>query len=142
MKRLAIDVQPGEYTVARLEPADGVPAGVFGHVSSGLVSVTRTDNEISVICPSETWVDVRPERVAAMEDGWRLLSVRGPLAFTLTGIIAALSSEMAAAGVALFSMSTYDTDHLLVKDDDLGRAVAALRVSGHEVFGEAARPSA
>jgi uncharacterized protein len=68
-----------------------------------------------------------------VEQGWRLLSVRGPLEFTLTGIIAALASELAAAGVALFSLSTFDTDHVLVKAADLDRAVAALEASGHEV---------
>lgn len=136
MKRLGIDVQPGEYCVARLEPSDGVPAELFARVSKGLVSVTRTDSEVSVICPSATWLDARPDGVGAVEEGWRLLSVRGPLKFTLTGIIAALSSELASAGVALFSISTYDTDHLLVKADDLARAIAALRDSGHEVHGE------
>jgi hypothetical protein len=67
------------------------------------------------------------------EDGWRLLSVRGPLEFALTGILAALSGELAAAGVSLFAVSTYDTDHVLVKSDDLERAVHALREAGHEV---------
>ena len=59
--------------------------------------------------------------------------MRGPLEFTLTGIIAALASELAAAGVALFSMSTFDTDHILVRAADLDHAVKALRESGHEV---------
>jgi hypothetical protein len=93
-----------------------------------LVSVTRTPQELSVICPAA----LAPEK-ATVETGWRLLTVRGPLAFTLTGIIAALSSELAAAGVALFSMSTFDTDHVLVRAGELTRAVEALRRSGHEV---------
>jgi hypothetical protein len=35
--------------------------------------------------------------------------------------------------VSLFALSTYDTDHLLVKDDDLARAETALRDAGHDV---------
>jgi hypothetical protein len=128
MKRLAIDVRPREYTVVRL-PADApVPAGLLEPGSPGLVSVTRTPEELSVICPA----DAAPAE-GAVEAGWRLLSVRGPLEFTLTGIIAALASELAAAGVTLFSISTFDTDHILVRADDLDRAVKAFRDSGHEV---------
>ncbi|MDQ2586384.1 ACT domain-containing protein [Saccharothrix yanglingensis] len=126
MKHLVVDVQPGEYTVARL-PADApVPAGLLDR--PGLVSVTRTPAELSVVCPTEHAPDT-----ATAQPGWRLLTVRGPLEFTLTGIMAALSGELAAAGVSLFALSTYDTDHLLVKAVDLGRAVRALRASGHEV---------
>ncbi|NBH05040.1 ACT domain-containing protein [Amycolatopsis sp. SID8362] len=128
MKRLAIDVQPGEYAVVRL-PADApVPAELL-EPGEAFVSVTRTPGELSVICPAGR----EPGGSTAAEDGWRLLSVRGPLEFTLTGIIAALASELAAAGVALFSMSTFDTDHILVRAADLDHAVKALRESGHEV---------
>ncbi|CCH34192.1 ACT domain-containing protein [Actinosynnema sp. NPDC047251] len=125
MKRLIVDVRPGEYTVARLAADAPVPAGLLDHA---LVSVTRTPDELSIVCPSEHAPPA--DRVQA---GWRLLTVRGPLEFTLTGIMAALSGELAAAGVSLFALSTYDTDHLLVKNSDLARAVTALRSSGHEV---------
>ncbi|OXM53043.1 amino acid-binding protein [Amycolatopsis thailandensis] len=128
MRRLAIDVRPGEYAVARLAPDAPVPANLLDPGEPVLISVTRTPEELSVICPA----GLAPAG-ATIEDGWRLLSVRGPLAFTLTGIIAALSSELAAAGVALFSLSTFDTDHVLVRGSELERAVKALRESGHEV---------
>ncbi|MFC4001124.1 ACT domain-containing protein [Prauserella oleivorans] len=130
MKRLVIDVRPGEYAVSRLDAAAAVPQTLLDGAGDGLVSVTRTGSELSVVCP----VALAPDG-ARVEGGWRLLTVRGPLAFTLTGIIAALSSELASAGVALFSLSTFDTDHLLVKDGDLARAVDALRAGGHEVHG-------
>ncbi|MPY78602.1 MAG: ACT domain-containing protein [Actinophytocola sp.] len=129
MKRLAIDVRPGEYSVARLDASEPLPAGLFDADTDALLSVTRSRDEISLVCPTDTAL---PDG-ARTEDGWRLLTVRGPLEFTLTGIIAALSSELASAGVPLFTLSTFDTDHLLVKQVDLARAVDALRLSGHEV---------
>jgi hypothetical protein len=128
MKRLVIDVQPGEYAVARLEPGAAVPAELMAPGRAGLVSVTRTADELSVVCAAED-----APAGATAEAGWRVLTVRGPLAFTLTGIIAALSNELAAAGVALFTLSTFDTDHVLVKQTDLDRAVNALNSAGHEV---------
>ncbi|MBB4682747.1 ACT domain-containing protein [Amycolatopsis jiangsuensis] len=127
MKRLAIDVQRGAYSVVRL-PADApVPAELLAP-GPFLVSVTRTPHELSVICHAE-----REPEGGTVERGWRLLSVRGPLGFTLTGVISALASELAAAGVALFSLSTFDTDHILVRADELDRAVQAFRDSGHDV---------
>lgn len=127
MKRLGIDVQPGEYVVARLAADAAVPAELLAP-GPAFVSVTRTADELSVVCA--------PEAVpsgATAEPGWRLLSVRGPLSLALTGIVAALANELAAAGVGLVTLSTYDTDHVLVKESDLGHAVDALRAAGHEV---------
>ncbi|MEO6088200.1 MAG: ACT domain-containing protein [Umezawaea sp.] len=126
MKRLVVDVRPGDYSVARLAPDAPVPAGLLE--AAGLVSVTRTPDELSIVCPT----GVVPASDTS-DHGWRLLTVRGPLEFTLTGIMAALSGELAAAGVSLFALSTYDTDHLLVKDENLERAVLALSEAGHEV---------
>ncbi|MFC4856305.1 ACT domain-containing protein [Actinophytocola glycyrrhizae] len=123
MKRLTIDIVPGDYTVCRL-PAGTEPPRIEG---AGLVSVTSTPTGVSVVCPS----DVAPETEHA-HPGWRLLTVRGPLEFDLTGVMAALAGELAAAGVSLFAVSAYDTDHVLVKATDLQRAVQALREAGHE----------
>lgn len=92
------------------------------------VSVTRTQRELSVVAPEESAPpDLRGER------GWRALEVAGPLDFALTGVLAALTAPLAAAEIAVFTVSTYDTDYLLVKDDLVERAVAALTASGHAV---------
>lgn len=124
MKRLTIDIAPGDYTVCRL-PAGTTPPRID---AAGLVSVTSTPTEVSVVCPAEHAPETEDAR-----PGWRLLTVRGPLEFDLTGIMAALAGELAAAGVSLFAVSTYDTDHVLVKATDLERAVKALREAGHEI---------
>ena len=124
MKRLTIDVAPGDYTVSRLPAGTEVPR----IVAPGLVSVTSTPTEVSIVCPSGAGPESEHSR-----PGWRLLTVRGPLQFDLTGIMAALAGELAAAGVSLFAVSTYDTDHVLVKATDLERAVKALREAGHEI---------
>lgn len=129
MRTLVLDVVPGEYVVARLPAGAGVPGGLLEDAADEFVSITRTAGEISIVCPAA----LLPEGIRS-ESGWRLLSVRGPMPFTLTGIVATLSSELAAAGVALFSMSTFDTDHVLVKGSELARAIAALRGAGHEVL--------
>jgi hypothetical protein len=128
VKRLAVDVQPREYAIVRHQPGWTPPPGLFELAGSAMVSVTSTPDEVSVVCPA----DIAPPGEQSLA-GWRLLTVRGPLEFTLTGIMAALAGELAAAGVSLFAVSTYDTDHILVKVTDLGRAINALTEAGHEV---------
>jgi hypothetical protein len=128
VRKLALVAVPGDYTVARLGSAARLPDELWR--ASGLVSVTRTADELSVVAPTEALAEIEAEQA---ESGWRLLTVRGPLAFTLSGIMAALTGELAAAGVPLFAVSTFDTDHLLVKGADLDRAITALRAAGHEV---------
>lgn len=131
MYALALDVAEGDYALARLPAGAAIPGELLDDTGVGFVSVTRTRSEVSLVCP----VALVPSGAEA-ETAWRLLSVRGPMPFTLTGIIAALSSELAGAGVALFGLSTFDTDHVLVQGEDLPRAVRALRAAGHEVYGD------
>ena len=116
---------PDSYAIVRLEPGselpDWVDAGPFR-------SVTRTDHEVSVVCCDR---DV-PEGESA-ERGWRVLEVRGPLDFSLTGIAASLVVPLARAEIPLFVISTFETDYVLVRGRDLDDAVEALELGGHEV---------
>jgi hypothetical protein len=92
------------------------------------LSVTRTEDELSIVSLSS-----EVPAGAMSEPGWRCLSVEGPLAFEMTGVLAGFSAPLAAAGVPIFVISTYDTDYLLVKAADLDSACSALRENGHYV---------
>lgn len=122
-----LDVLADELAVCRL-PADVAVVPPVGAVA--LYSVTRTADEVSVVCP----VDLAPagSTVAA---GWRALRVRGPLDFASTGVLAALADPLAAAGIPIFALSTYDTDYVLVAATDLAATVDTLRAAGHTVNG-------
>jgi uncharacterized protein len=67
------------------------------------------------------------------DGGWRVLKVRGPLELDMAGVLFALAEPLAGADVSIFSLSTFDTDHILVPEEKLGDAVAALRMAGNEV---------
>jgi uncharacterized protein len=125
-------VLPGELAVARLEPGGPLPAWASAGGGDPLHAVVRTSSELSVVCAAARVPDgVRAER------GWRALAVAGPLDFALTGVLAALAVPLAHAGVSIFAVSTYDTDHVLVRSERLGEAVEALRAAGHTVAGPA-----
>lgn len=92
--------------------------------------VTRTPEELSVMCRQE----LLPAGVQA-EVGWRCLRVAGAMPLTLVGVLASLTKPIAAAGVGVFAVSTFDTDYLFVKEAEFQLAVAALRRAGHTVEG-------
>ena len=126
----ALRVLPGELAVARLAADAPVPGWASLAPADGLVAITRTARELSVVCPDG---DV-PAGVTA-ERGWRALEVLGPLDLALTGILAALVAPLADHGVAIFAIATYDTDYVLVRTAQLDAALAALRGAGHRVEG-------
>ena len=116
---------PGSYAVYRLDPDAPVPDWA-SNTDAGLASVTRTRDELSVICPAE---DV-PEDATA-ERGWACLRVAGTLDFDQTGIAASLTVPLAEAAIPVLVIATHDTDYLLVREADLDRALAALAAAGH-----------
>jgi hypothetical protein len=123
--KLRIVLLPDRVGICRLPPASAVPAW---SMAGSFWSVTRTADELSVICAE----DAIPAG-ETHEGGWRCLKVEGPLAFDVIGVVSSLTAPLAAAGVSVFVTSTYDTDYLLVKADRLEAAVSALTAAGHEV---------
>lgn len=93
-----------------------------------LASVTVTREEISIVCREE-----RAPRQAQAEMGWRVLKVASPLDFTLTGVLQSLTAPLARAQVSVFTLSTYDTDYILVPSRQLRRGIEALEACGHEI---------
>jgi hypothetical protein len=122
---LSLRTLPGELAVCRMAPDAAAPAASAG---AALWSVTRTVDELSIVCP----VAAAPPG-AEVEPGWRALQVAGPLDFALTGVLAAIAGPLAAAEVSIFAVSTYDTDYVLVRDAALPAAFEALRRAGHDV---------
>jgi uncharacterized protein len=120
---MTLDLLPGSYALYRWNAGGALLAWA---VSRAFCSITRTANELSIVCASG---DVPADVLAQRE--YRGLVVRGPLEFNEIGIIAALSAVLAAASISIFAVSTYDTDYLFVRGEDLDRAVAALHDAGH-----------
>jgi hypothetical protein len=87
--------------------------------ASGFLSVTRTDEELSVVCQSGNTPSASPQKT---DDGWKAFKVKGPLDFSLTGILAAIAKPLAENGVSIFAVSTFDTDYVLVKEENFSRA--------------------
>jgi uncharacterized protein len=112
--------------VCRLAPGDEIPQWALRR--GGFASVTRTANELSLVCAES----VVPQGIQC-EPGWRIFKIEGPLDFTVTGILASVAQPLAEAGVSIFAISTYDTDYVMVKEQDVEKAVRTLAAAGHRV---------
>ena len=123
---MELQVLDETLALARLAADAPVPAWVAGR---DFLAVVRTRSELSIVCRD----DAVPSSHAEVERGFRALAVVGTLDFALTGIVAALSTPLAAAGISIFGISTYDTDHILVREENLAAAKAALVAAGHTV---------
>jgi hypothetical protein len=124
---LAISVLPGSLAICRLDPASPLPAWAL---DGPFWSLCRTKGELSVVCAQER---VPPGTRAEFD--WRCLRLEGPFPLTLTGVLSSVLAPLAAAGVSIFALSTFDTDYVLIREWDLAPATGALSAAGHEVRG-------
>jgi uncharacterized protein len=94
-------------------------------------SVTVTGGETSVVCHEEQV----PRTAADSATGYRVLRVEGPLDLSMIGVLSSLTGALADHRIPVFTISTFDTDYLLLRDSHLGPAISALRMAGHRVSG-------
>ena len=125
--------------VCRLASDARIPASVL---EGGFFCVVRTRDEVSMVRGEDACKeDVRKEdRISAdglVERGWIALKLEGPFPFSMTGVLASFLQPLADAQIPIFAISTFDTDYVLIKRENLARAVSALGAAGHENIGQA-----
>ncbi|MFO0827394.1 MAG: ACT domain-containing protein [Phycisphaerales bacterium] len=113
-----------ELAIVRLDPRAPEPRWLDGW---SFVSVTRTDRELSIIAP----IDAVPAGVRR-EGPYVAARVRGELPCTLVGVFTRILGPLAAAGIPILALSTFETDYVLVRSADRERAEAAWRGAGIE----------
>lgn len=117
-----------ELVLARLDPAQGVPPDIFSQRAT-VISVTRTGNEISVVCPAS----LAPAE-AKIDGPWCAWYVQGPIPFGFTGVIQAVVSPLSSRGIPVFVVSTFDSDVIMVPAHEKTKAEAAFARAGHTVY--------
>ncbi|MBT4101725.1 MAG: ACT domain-containing protein [Gemmatimonadetes bacterium] len=131
MREFRLRLLPDVLSVCRLDANDqavqeAIPRWVC---SKGFWSVSRRGDELSVVCDTAR---VPPE--LTHQSGWRAFEIDGTLDFSEVGVLAALTSCLAQAGVAVFALSTHDTDVILVQQDTMSTAMEALIAEGHQII--------
>lgn len=108
-----------KYSISRYQPDSVLPDWIY---LSEFYSITKTFEELSVVAAQP---DPMPENIAGSKD-WRVLKIIGPLDFSLIGVIAEISNILKDARVPIFTISTYNTDYILVKEKDLDITIKSL----------------
>jgi len=153
----SLRVLKGSYAVIKLPPHAVIPSSLlncFGatmgdaespSVSASattppppLTSLVRTPHETSLIVPYNPVVsafDSLPEE-ALVEAPWKALRIGeggGQLDFSLTGVLSSPLAPLAAASISVFTLSTYNTDYILIRESSLACAVTLLESAGCQV---------
>lgn len=113
------------FGVCRLQPDQPVPLDLL---KATFISITRTPDELSIVCPEALLPPDVPSEV-----GWRCMGIQGVLDFSMVGVLAELSSLLAVTGISIFVVSTFNTDYILIKEEKIHEAVAVLEEAGHEI---------
>ena len=84
----------------------------------------KDKKEITVIIEEG---EINKKDIIKIEKDWKLITFEIVLDFELVGFIAKISSALAKAGISIFVVSSYSTDHLLVKEKDLSQTLDILK---------------
>ena len=100
------------------------------HIESEIFFIGKTDEEISLVCETSSV----PSKTIAREDGWKAFRIEGILDFSLMGILSKITTILADNKIGIFAVSTYNTDYILVKEENFTRALDCLECSGYEIL--------
>jgi hypothetical protein len=117
---------PRPYAVVRLQPDVSVPEWAQ---KGDFTSITRSQEELSIVCPAEAL----PGHVHSPQR-WICLKLQGPFPFSITGVLLSFIEPLSNNGIPIFTISTYDTDYVLIQDEFAARAISALQQAGHELL--------
>ena len=115
---------PYKMTVCKVRSIRDIELG------DDLYFIGKTDEELSLVCKTGS----TPAETTERDDGWRGFRIQGVLDFSLIGILSEISGVLARNKIGIFAVSTYNTDYILVKSENLERAVAALSEAGYYII--------
>lgn len=120
---MKLKVLPRTLTVCKLADAAAID------LNQDFYFLARTDEELSLVCRT----DATPANTTDRDDGWRGFRIEGVLDFSLIGILSKLSAILAEHKIGIFAVSTFNTDYILVKEENFNRALRALAEKGYTI---------
>lgn len=98
--------------------------------SNEFLFISKTNEENSLVCSS----DCVPKNTIKSEYGWCAFRIKGTLDFSLVGILAKISTLLADKGIAIYVISTFNTDYVLVKKENYDKALLELANNGYVIL--------
>ncbi len=112
-----------DFTVCKVSDVNDID------MSRDFYFIGKTDEELSLVCRTED----TPKSTVEREDGWKGFRIQGTLDFSLIGILSRISGILADNNIGIFAVSTYNTDYILVKEENYARALEVLSAEGYKV---------
>jgi uncharacterized protein len=134
LRRVRVEVAPATFALVGLRHEDWNRLLENPELSPRAESnfmLLRDPFEVTLLLEEDDWRAMRhAARDARVEAGFRLVTLDIELPWNVVGFLARVTELLAEAGVAVGALSAFSRDHLLIKQDDLGKA---LRVLGEHV---------
>ena len=121
---MRLEILPHRLTVCKVRTLRDV------NLEEEFFFIGKTDEELSLVCRTEA----APDGALAREDGWRGFRIQGVLDFSLIGVLSKLSGILAENTIGIFAVSTFNTDYILVKEENFDRALTVLAEAGYTVL--------
>jgi hypothetical protein len=134
LRRARVEVSPATFTLVGMRVEDWRRLLENPELSPRAESVfclLRDPFEVTLLLEEDDWRAMRhAARDARVEAGFRLVTLDVELPWNVVGFLARVAAILAGEGIAFGALSAFSRDHLLIKQDDLGKA---LRVLGPHV---------
>jgi len=121
---LVLSVLSETFTIHKLSLDTSIPEGLL---KNNFYSVSKTENELSLVC-----AQIIEVQSLQSSKGWKCIKVKGPLDLNLTGILAGISDILTRGNISIFAISTFDTDYILVRSQNLSSARNKLSKAGYK----------
>lgn len=115
---MKLQIIEGKFSVCQIEAGAKIPW------EDPVCFFCKTREERSLVCLTRSV----PEKTIRQEDGWRMLRFAGTLSFSLTGILAKITTCLANHGISVFAVSTFDTDYILLREEQFAKAISVLQM--------------
>jgi uncharacterized protein len=89
--------------------------------------ILRDTHEVTLVIEADDWKRIRHAiRDAKVETNYRLVTLNVVLPWNTLGYLARVTEILAAANISVGVLSSFSRDHLLIRQDDLGKALKTL----------------
>ncbi|QQK08850.1 ACT domain-containing protein [Miniphocaeibacter halophilus] len=101
-------------------------------LNDDFIFIGKTNEEKSLVCEEKNL----PSNATEIEKDWKCMVIEGVLDFSLVGIIAKISQLLSKIKVSVFVISTFNTDYILIKKEELNKSIDELERNGYEITEE------
>lgn len=126
MQKQTLQLMDEMFHIHSFSPDSNVPLSVFG---ASVYFIGKTHDELSIVVPETVPLDS-----IEVEKDWNALEILGPLGFSMTGILSNISGVLAAENISIFTISTFDTDYILIKKDAIKLAIDTLKTNEYQIL--------